>query len=315
MQSIRLGSLLHWAEQKGYNVNNKIYTMRGYDLNKDAYNKMMFDAFDDFVSHGKRCGSEEMFDAIKEVPQNGILVINDDEIPAKAYKGELAIREIFIGKNVKSIGAEAFSMCPNIESIKVDPENKKFTDGGCNAILTQDGILLVGCYKTKITERVRQIAPFAFCGQTLLKEIIIPSWVRRIDAYAFDGCSGAQSLDIQGECEHIGDFCFRNCNSLEIVHFPVMISGIAQTAFGVEMIGGGGEDDFWVDFVGGNMNVKTIYYAGTKMQYRNLFMPVVNGLLNMNALKKNRKVTVQCVDGVYGQASQPTDECWKRGLF
>ena len=58
---------------------------------------------------------------------NGILFIDDDKIPEQAHKGDLSIRKIHIGKNVSTIGAEAFSMCPNLEAIEVDEDNLRFT--------------------------------------------------------------------------------------------------------------------------------------------------------------------------------------------
>ena len=64
------------------------------------------------------------------------MYIEAEKIPDMAYKRELTIRKIFIGKNVSTIGAEAFSMCPNLESIEVDEGNEWFTSGkGSNAII------------------------------------------------------------------------------------------------------------------------------------------------------------------------------------
>lgn len=166
---------------------------------------------------------------------NKIFFIDTEKISETAYKGDLSIRKICIGKNVKSIGAEAFSMCSNLESIEVDENNKWFTSGnGCNAIIGKtSGILLVGCFKTKIPESVSEIGPFAFCGQTKLKKITIPSHVHRVSAYAFDGCSDVIELKIEKGVEYIGENCFRNCTNFKTIYLPNTKIDMDTTVFGV----------------------------------------------------------------------------------
>jgi hypothetical protein len=180
------------------------------------------------------------------------------------YKGNEALRRIFIGKNVKSIGLEAFSMCPNIEKIEVDRENNYFTDGDCNAIIMHDGTLLVGCYKTEMSDIVKEIAPFAFCGQTQMKEIVIPSHVRKIGAYAFDGCSEATLLYVKSGCEQIGEFCFRNCHSLEFIRLP-SLNNVPENVFGaVDVYSKYG----YLDRTGGIRSVKEVYYPVIEAECR-----------------------------------------------
>ncbi len=167
--------------------------------------------------------------------KNEILFIEAEKIPDIAYKGDLSIRKIYIGKNVSSIGTEAFSMCPNIESIEVDENNEWFTSkNGSNAIIEKaSGILLVGCYKTEIPEFVTEIGPFAFCGQTKLKKITIPSHVYKVGSYAFDGCSELAELRIEKGVEYIGEYCFKNCMKFEKIYLPNTKIDIDSTIFGV----------------------------------------------------------------------------------
>lgn len=79
---------------------------------------------------------------------------------------------------------------------------------------------LAGCYKTEIPEYVKEIGPFAFCGQTKLKKVTIPSHIRRVNEYPFDGCSGLMELKIEMGIEHIGEYCFRNCTNFETIYLP-----------------------------------------------------------------------------------------------
>lgn len=167
--------------------------------------------------------------------KNEILFIEAKKIPDMVYKGDLTIRKIFIGKNVSSVGAEAFSMCPNLESIEVDEGNEWFTSGkGSNAIIEKaSGILLVGCYKTEIPDFVTEIGPFAFCGQTKLKKITIPSHVYKVGAYAFDGCSELAELRIEKGVEYIEEYCFKDCMKFEKMYLPNTKINIDATIFGV----------------------------------------------------------------------------------
>ena len=78
---------------------------------------------------------------------NELLIINNDKISERKYKGNLSIKKIYIGKDVKKIGAEAFSMCSNLESIEVDENNQWFTSGnGCNAIIDKNGVIIYSNY-------------------------------------------------------------------------------------------------------------------------------------------------------------------------
>jgi hypothetical protein len=155
-------------------------------------------------------------------------------------------------------------MCPNIEKIEVDVGNAYFTDGGCNAIITKEGTLLVGCYKTEISDIVKEIAPFAFCGQTQMKEIVVPSHVHKIGDYAFDGCSEATLLDVKNGCEQIGELCFRNCHSLEVVRLPA-INDIPENVFGaVDVCSRYG----YLDRTGAIQSVREFYYPVSESECR-----------------------------------------------
>ena len=245
---------------------------------------------------------------------NDTLVIDSESIPAMAYKGGIEIRKILIGKNVKTIGAEAFAMCPNLQSIEVDIDNECFTSGeGSNAIIDKvSGVLLTGCYTTVIPQQVTEIGPFAFCGQTRIESVRIPSNVRKVSAYAFDGCSNIIEIILEEGVECLSEYCFRNTTNLQIVRFPSSLHEIERTAFGVEMIAEQGEGEFSVDFVGGPEKIATIYYSGTKSQYRD-FQGWLNSSLNP-ADKEN--VVVICKDGVYNDdQSVPDDTFWETGIF
>lgn len=233
---------------------------------------------------------------------NGILFIDAVKIPEIAHKGNSGIRKICIGKNVRFIGAEAFSMCPNLESIEVDENNRWFTSkNGCNAIIDKtSGVLLAGCYKTEIPEYVKEIGPFAFCGQTKLKKLTIPAHIHRVSAYAFDGCSGLVELKIEKGVESIGEYCFRNCTNLETIYLSGAKIDIDATVFGVTPFN-------WDDMHNSLLNsspiiapcfegILDIFFDGTMEEYYEN-SPVVEWYLSGSLIESKRIIYVHCKDG------------------
>ena len=275
--------------------NASLRTARQYP---ELYN--ILPVFDSYLPSHVQKGSVETLFSVDETKQMAELRLNDTFIPEKAYKGNEALRRIFIGKNVKSIGLEAFSMCPNIEKIEVDRENNYFTDGDCNAIIMHDGTLLVGCYKTEMSDIVKEIAPFAFCGQTQMKEIVIPSHVRKIGAYAFDGCTNATLLNVKNGCEKMGEFCFRNCHSLERIRFP-SLNDIPENVFGVvDVYSRYG----YLDRTGGIRSIKEFYYPVSESDCRRFIFEADLA----NNITSNNPLHVQYKDGEFWIPEPYNDE-------
>ena len=121
----------------------------------------------------KAHGSDEFYVPDECLYTDEVLYVNSGTIPAKAYKGNLNIKKVIIGKDVKAIGAEAFSGCFYIENFVVEAENPYFADYDSNAIIEKEsGVLIAGCHTTVIPECVTEIparrSPVAFCPISLL---------------------------------------------------------------------------------------------------------------------------------------------------
>lgn len=237
----------------------------------------------------------------KNMDNKKTLFIDDVKILETTYKGNSGIKKICISKNVSFIEAGAFAMCPNLESIEVDENNRWFTsENGCNAIIDKtNGVLLAGCYKTEIPEYVKEIGPFAFCGQTKLKKVTIPSHIRRVNGYAFDGCSGLVELKIEMGIEHIGEYCFRNCTNFETIYLPNTKIDIDATVFGVIPFDW---DDMHSSVLSGPQNTAPcfegtldIFFDGTMEEYYN--SPVVEWYLSDSLIERRRIIYVHCMDG------------------
>lgn len=109
------------------------------------------------------------------------------------------MKEIFIPKNVSSIGENPFHYC-EAESITVDEENEIFT--------SVDGIL----YDKNVTTLLR--AP---CG--IKGDIILPDGVKTIAEEAFFECDALDSLEISASVERIESHAFWSATNIQRITF------------------------------------------------------------------------------------------------
>lgn len=97
---------------------------------------------------------------------------------------------------MRNINFSSFSGCSALASIIVDAGNKYYDSrDNCNAIIkTKSNELVAGCKNTDIPSSVTRIGDFAFNGCTGLESITIPNLVTRIGSDAFYNCVGLETL-------------------------------------------------------------------------------------------------------------------------
>jgi len=242
---------------------------------------------------------------------NGTLSFNDDvkEISSNQFKNNKLIKHIVIGANITNIDAEAFSMCSNVESVKVDEANKKYyCPKEANCIVDKDnGMLVFGCKNSVIDSCVTGIGPFAFSGQEQLIEINIPCNVKSIGSYAFDGCVNLKKVVIEDGVERIGANCFRLCDSLDEIVLPKTLKEVDNTLFGFcyEEYYQEVEKYDCEDFIGtideqrinelcGCRNLKKIRYTGTLTEFRSSFD--IGSIMSRNHINDILEEVI-CCDG------------------
>ena len=135
-----------------------------------------------------------MFGSVLQIPDN-IEVISDD-----SFSGT-KIDSLFIGKNVREIGYEAFNGCYTLKAIKF---NRKLNRIGTRA--------------------------FAYCS--VLNALELPYTVEIIEGGAFAYCRGLQSLKIPSMTKSIGDRAFEGCTNITAVYtYTVEPTTINQQTF------------------------------------------------------------------------------------
>ena len=149
-----------------------------------------------------------------------------------AFRRCTALTEIHIPDSVITIKDDAFNGCGAIETITVGAGNETYA--------TQDGVLYTKDIKTLIyypaqrsgtsytvPEGVTAIAGVSFCEATGLEEISLPSTLKSIGYYAFEGC-GFYKVDLPEGLETLEEFVFNRCIHLEEVSLPASL-----TKFGI----------------------------------------------------------------------------------
>ncbi len=114
----------------------------------------------------------------------------------------------------------AFTGCPNLSTITVDPENSYYhVDGNC-LIETKTCTLIKGFNDSVIPDdgSVTYIRPNAFWGCSGITSIDIPNSVTTIDSLAFQSCTGLKRVLIPASVVKIGWGAFSGCSSLTDIY-------------------------------------------------------------------------------------------------
>lgn len=150
-----------------------------------------------------------------------------------AFSGCDGLTSLYIPKSVTDIGSGITAYCPDITSIKVDPENRYYSSpDNCNAIIyTFNNTLVAGCKETVIPSGVRRIGDYAFEGCSGLTALTTPAGLTDIGDYAFSGCSGLKSVDISKGVTDVGIYAFSECIGLTSVITPANMDLIGAYAF------------------------------------------------------------------------------------
>lgn len=157
------------------------------------------------------------------------------------------LQEVYVGKNVTSIGGSAFKYCYSLANVTI-PDG--ITSIGSNAFIycyslasvtIPDGVTTINlnafysCYSiasATIPDGVTFIGGSAFQNCNSLASITIPDGVISIGNNAFYNCYSLASVTIPDGVPSISDYAFYNCCSLVNVTIPGGVTSIGASAFG-----------------------------------------------------------------------------------
>ena len=121
------------------------------------------------------------------------------------------LESVTLGKSVDSIGGGAFSGCPKLRNINIDPENDNFT--------TVDGMLLTRDGKTLVS------------GVGAVTDVTVPSGVKNILDGAFADYTTLTNVTLAGSVTTVGEAAFSNCTAFATMTAPASVASIGANAF------------------------------------------------------------------------------------
>ncbi len=142
------------------------------------------------------------------------------------------LTSITIPENVTSIGFGAFKECSRLTTIAVQDGNSVYYNQGNCLIQADTKNLIKGFNDSIIPSYVKRIEDYAFSDcSNLLTDITIPSSVTSIGDSAFQGCIGLTEITIPEGVTSIGDSAFQGCIGLTEITIPEGVTSIGNGAF------------------------------------------------------------------------------------
>ena len=160
------------------------------------------------------------------------LVINVPAIGAETFSYCTAMQSLKIGKDVASIGDKAFARCGALNEIEVAADNSAYDSReNCNALIhTATNTIITGSNATTIPASVTAIGEAAF-GYCRFATITIPDNVATIGASAFYGCGSLEAVVLPAGLTRIEEATFGNCYNLAGVTIPDGVTFVGKDAF------------------------------------------------------------------------------------
>lgn len=185
-----------------------------------------------------------------------------------AFRNHYWIKTIKIADNVKKIGSSAFEYCSSLEVVVLPNgittiEDKLFNEcKNLKEVILPEGITKIGnsafghckeLEKLNIPSTVTELGEYAF-GSTIklekltlpdgislipkscfdcsgIKQINIPSNVKKIERGAFIACVNLERIEIPANCEILENFVFNSCRKLKEVILSEGLQTIGQLCF------------------------------------------------------------------------------------
>lgn len=116
-------------------------------------------------------------------------------LPALCFEVCTGLKHLYIPKTCARLFQFPFGGCTGLSSIVVEEGNPMLSSPkGCNAIVLNDTILMVGCKNSSIPEGIKGIYNFAFRDMADLTSIELPASLTTISPRAFLNCTGLVSV-------------------------------------------------------------------------------------------------------------------------
>ena len=149
-----------------------------------------------------------------------------------------AIRSVYIQGSVTSIGAKAFSDCPNLSKVTISSttleEIGEDAFANCTALSSVVISNLANWCNIKFDGYYANPLFYAnnlYQGSKLVTKLVIPATVKEISDYAFVKCQSITSLETSNGVTSIGMASFYGCSNLTTATLSDSTTNIGKSAF------------------------------------------------------------------------------------
>lgn len=171
-----------------------------------------------------------------------------------AFTGSDRLNNIVIPSSVSYLGDNLFAGCSALTNLTIAEGNTRYYMDE-NAIYSVGGDTLVSCHKSADTvilpSTLRVVSGFMFNSNvkyiyvpdevttitsnafsySSLECIVLPSYLERMDDYAFDYCTSLASVSMPLTLDTMGRACFELCTNLSSISIPNGLRTVPREAF------------------------------------------------------------------------------------
>lgn len=170
------------------------------------------------------------------------------EVVGRAFIDCMCLKRVILESSCTAISRDAFRGCEDEMTIMIlndspeiynrkDYNSKVPVSSSTNCIRKIKKRQLSGKHAVTaelqlwLPEGTEIIEESAFQGSTGLIEISIPTTMKRIEMYAFAGCTRLETVTIKEGVEYIGTLAFKDCKGLRSLDLPDTLKTIGKNAF------------------------------------------------------------------------------------
>ena len=158
-------------------------------------------------------------------------------IGKSAFSGSKSLTSVNIPNSVTTIESSAFGGCSSLNAVNISDLaawcNISFSAASSNPLNNAKNLYLNGTLVKDlvIPNGVTKINDYIFYNCGSLTSVTIPNSVTSIGTYSFYGCSVLASITIPNGVTSIGEYAFNGCKGLTSVNIPNSVTTIESSAF------------------------------------------------------------------------------------
>ncbi len=172
--------------------------------------------------------------------------VESPDIPVNTFYGCSALETLGLSDKVKNIYSGAFSGCSSLKETVVKKEAAGASEKTENPVVDLSNVNTIAPYAFSSCRSIKnlktggtRIDAYAFQGCTgLVTAEIDTQYIMKgalaalgDDCYAFSGCTNLRDLKLSNNVKSIGKLAFSGCNSLTELHIPKNLTALGERAF------------------------------------------------------------------------------------